>query len=97
MACSGTGSVISDPCTACRGEGRKAAEIKMTVKVPAGVEEGTRIRYGGEGDAGRVGGPSGDLYVVLSVRAHDFFEREGYDLHCVIADQLSAGGHGRGV
>src|SRR5580700_8925231 len=82
--CSGKGSVISDPCTACRGEGRKAAEIKMTVKVPAGVEEGTRIRYGGEGDVGRVGGPRGDLYVILSVRAHDYFERKGYDLHCVL-------------
>src|SRR5580658_2005634 len=63
VACSGTGTVISDPCTGCRGEGRKAAEIKMTVKVPPGVEEGTRIRYGGEGDVGRVGGPRGDLYV----------------------------------
>ena len=49
----------------------------MTVKVPPGVEEGTRIRYGGEGDVGRVGGPRGDLYVVLSVRAHDYFERKG--------------------
>jgi molecular chaperone DnaJ len=56
----------------------------MTVKVPAGVEEGTRIRYGGEGDVGRVGGPRGDLYVVLSVRAHDYFERHGYDLYCVL-------------
>ncbi|MEI9967357.1 MAG: J domain-containing protein [Terracidiphilus sp.] len=56
----------------------------MTVKVPPGVEEGTRIRYGGEGDVGRVGGPRGDLYVVLSVRAHDYFERKGYDLHCVL-------------
>jgi molecular chaperone DnaJ len=84
VSCSGTGSVISDPCSGCRGEGRKASEIKMTVKVPAGVEEGTRIRYGGEGDVGRVGGPRGDLYVVLSVRAHDYFERKGYDLHCVL-------------
>jgi molecular chaperone DnaJ len=84
VACSGTGTVISDPCTGCRGEGRKAAEIKMTVKVPPGVEEGTRIRYGGEGDVGRVGGPRGDLYVILSVRAHDYFERKGYDLYCVL-------------
>jgi molecular chaperone DnaJ len=84
VACSGTGTVISDPCSGCRGEGRKAAEIKMTVKVPPGVEEGTRIRYGGEGDVGRVGGPRGDLYVVLSVRAHDYFERHGYDLYCVL-------------
>jgi molecular chaperone DnaJ len=69
----------------CRGETRAyQAEIKLNVKVPPGVEEGTRIRYAGEGDAGRAGGPKGDLYVVLSVRPHDFFERHGYDLHCVI-------------
>jgi len=83
-ACSGTGSVISDPCTTCRGEGRATSEIKLNVKVPPGVEDGTRIRYAGEGDTGRGGGPKGDLYVVLSVRPHDFFERHGYDLHCVI-------------
>jgi molecular chaperone DnaJ len=83
-ACSGTGSVISDPCTTCRGEGRAAAEIKLNVKVPAGVEEGTRIRYAGEGDAGRLGGSKGDLYVILSIRPHDFFERHGHDLYCVI-------------
>lgn len=83
-ACSGTGQVINDPCPGCRGEGRAAAEVKLNVKVPPGVEEGTRIRYGGEGDAGRAGGIKGDLYVVLSIRPHDFFERHGYDLHCVI-------------
>jgi molecular chaperone DnaJ len=83
-SCGGTGTVISDPCSTCRGETRVNSEIKLKVKVPAGVEDGTRIRYGGEGDAGRGGGPKGDLYIVLSVRAHDFFERHGYDLHCVI-------------
>jgi len=83
-ACSGAGSVIGDPCPACRGESRTASEIKLNVKVPPGVEEGTRIRYAGEGDAGRSGGPKGDLYVVLSIRPHDFYERHGYDLHCVI-------------
>ncbi|MGB6742841.1 MAG: molecular chaperone DnaJ [Terracidiphilus sp.] len=83
-ACSGTGTVIADPCTACRGEGRAATEIKLHVKVPPGVEDGTRIRYTGEGDAGRANGPKGDLYVVLSIRPHDFFERDGHDLHCVI-------------
>jgi molecular chaperone DnaJ len=83
-SCGGTGTIISDPCSACRGETRATTEIKLKVKVPPGVEDGTRIRYTGEGDAGRGGGPKGDLYVVLSVRAHDFFERHGYDLHCVI-------------
>jgi molecular chaperone DnaJ len=82
--CAGTGTLISDPCQTCRGETRITSEIKLKVKVPAGVEDGTRIRYGGEGDAGRGGGPKGDLYIVLSVRAHDFFERHAYDLHCVI-------------
>jgi len=83
-ACGGTGSVIGDPCSACRGEGRVATEVKLSVKVPPGVEEGTRIRYAGEGDAGRRGGPKGDLYIILAIRPHDFFERHGHDLYCVI-------------
>jgi molecular chaperone DnaJ len=83
-ACGGTGTIITDPCPTCRGETRVAREHAITVKVPAGVEEGTRIRYGGEGEAGKYGGPAGDLYVVLSVAAHAFFEREGDDLHCVM-------------
>ena len=83
-ACGGAGSVISDPCSSCRGEGRAATEAKLNVKVPRGVEEGTRIRYAGEGDAGRRGGPKGDLYILLSIRPHDFFERQGHDLYCVI-------------
>jgi molecular chaperone DnaJ len=82
--CGGSGSVIPDPCPTCRGEGRSANEMKLKVKVPPGVEEGTRIRYTGEGDSGRFGGPKGDLYVILAIRNHDFFERQGYDLHCVI-------------
>jgi molecular chaperone DnaJ len=82
--CSGTGSVVRHPCKVCRGDGRVQREHKILVKVPAGVENETRIRYGGEGDAGRWGGPSGDLYVVLEVRAHKFFERDGDDLHCVM-------------
>jgi molecular chaperone DnaJ len=83
-ACGGTGSVIGDPCPTCRGDGRASTEIKLNVKVPAGVEDGTRIRYAGEGDTGRLGGPKGDLYVILTIRPHDFFERDGQDLHCVI-------------
>jgi molecular chaperone DnaJ len=83
-ACGGTGSIIGDPCPTCHGETRVTNELKLNVKVPPGVEDGTRIRYAGEGDAGRSAGPRGDLYVVLSIRPHDFFEREGQDLHCVI-------------
>jgi len=80
--CNGTGSVISDPCKTCRGDSRVEREHAINVNIPAGVEDGTRIRYQGEGDAGRSGGPSGDLYVVLTVKAHKFFERDGNDLHC---------------
>jgi len=83
-ACGGTGSIIGDPCQTCRGETRVAKELKLNVKVPPGVEDGTRIRYAGEGDSGRSGGPKGDLYVVLSIRPHDYFERNGQDLHCVV-------------
>ncbi len=82
--CSGTGSVIRTPCKICGGDGRVAQEHTLMVKVPAGVESDTRIRYSGEGDAGRFGGPSGDLYVVLEVKPHKFFERDGDDLHCVM-------------
>jgi|SRR5579863_210670 len=82
--CRGTGSIISDPCQTCRAETRVTKELKLTVKVPPGVEDGTRIRYTGEGDAGRSAGPKGDLYIVIGIRPHDFFERDGHDLHCVV-------------
>jgi molecular chaperone DnaJ len=82
--CSGTGSVVRHPCKTCHGDGRVPREHKILVKVPAGVESDTRIRYGGEGDAGKWGGPAGDLYVALEVRPHKFFERDGDDLHCVM-------------
>jgi len=82
--CQGTGTLIVDPCQTCRGETRVQAEHTIKVKVPAGVEQDTRIRYGGEGEAGKFGGPAGDLYVVLNVKAHKFFERDGDDLHCVL-------------
>jgi len=83
-ACGGKGSVITDPCKTCRGETRVSKEVKLHVKVPPGVEGGTRIRYSGEGDTGGAGAPKGDLYVVLSIRPHDLFERHGNDLHCVL-------------
>ncbi|HEY0161395.1 MAG TPA: molecular chaperone DnaJ [Edaphobacter sp.] len=83
-SCGGTGTLISDPCQTCHGETRVQAEHTILVKVPAGVEQDTRIRYQGEGEAGKFGGPSGDLYVVLNVKDHKFFERDGDDLHCVM-------------
>jgi molecular chaperone DnaJ len=82
--CGGTGTLIVDPCQTCRGETRVQTEHKILVKVPAGVEQDTRIRYQGEGEAGKFAGPAGDLYVVLTVKEHKFFERDGDDLHCVM-------------
>jgi molecular chaperone DnaJ len=83
-SCGGTGQVIGDPCPTCLGETRVGKELKLNVKVPPGVESGTRIRYSGEGGAGRHGAPKGDLYVVLAIRPHEFFERDGHNLRCVI-------------
>ncbi len=82
--CGGTGQIITDPCGTCYGDGRTEKTHTVRVSIPAGVEEGTRIRYGGGGDAGRFGGPAGDLYIVLTVKQHPFFERDGNDLHCVV-------------
>ncbi len=82
--CNGTGTLVVDPCKTCRGETRVQKEHTILVKVPAGVEQDTRIRYQGEGETGKFGGPSGDLYVILNVKAHKFFERDGDDLHCVL-------------
>ena len=82
--CQGTGNVITDPCPKCKGEGRVLRQRVVDTKVPAGVEDGTRIRFAGYGEAGTFGGPPGDLYVVLHVKEHPFFDREGNDLHCVI-------------
>lgn len=83
-ACQGAGSVISDPCTKCKGEGRVMQTKTIDAKIPAGVEDGTRIRFSGVGEAGLHGGPAGDLYVVLRVKEHPFFDRQGNDLYCVI-------------
>ena len=82
--CQGTGSVITDPCSKCKGQGRVLRQRSVDAKVPAGVEDGTRIRYSGLGEGGLYGGPAGDLYIVLHVKDHPFFEREGNDLHCVM-------------
>jgi molecular chaperone DnaJ len=82
--CGGAGKLIVEACKKCKGQGRLKRERTVTVKVPAGVEEGARILYSGEGEAGIYDGPPGDLYVVLHVKEHSFFQREGSDLHCVI-------------
>jgi len=80
--CHGAGQVIDKPCKNCAGQGRVRREKTLKVNIPAGVEDGTRIRLTGEGEAGTRGGSAGDLYVFLSLRRHQMFEREGADIHC---------------
>jgi len=80
--CRGSGKIIRHPCKVCRGAGMVQKERTLTVDVPPGVEEGTRIRLSGEGAAGANGGPNGDLYIFLSVGEHPIFQRDGHDLHC---------------
>jgi molecular chaperone DnaJ len=82
--CNGMGKVIRDACPDCRGDGRTRLEKVLGIKIPAGVEDGMRLRVNGEGDAGNNGGGPGDLYVVLRVREHPYFERRGNDLYCTI-------------
>lgn len=80
--CHGTGKMVKDPCPTCSGGGRVKQHKTLSVKIPAGVDEGDRIRLSGEGEAGVNGGPPGDLYVVVHLKAHSVFQREGGDLHC---------------
>ena len=82
--CRGSGSIISKPCTECRGAGRVPQERKLTVRIPKGIATGQRLRLSGEGEAGPAGGPAGDLYVVIHVQDHPFFQRDGNDLFCEI-------------
>lgn len=82
--CRGRGQVISDPCRECSGQGRVEERKSLSVKVPAGVDTGDRIRLSGEGEAGPGGGPNGDLYVQISVRDHQLFERDGKHLYCEV-------------
>ena len=80
--CHGTGKVIPEPCAACGGAGRTKNHKTLSVKIPAGVDDGDRIRLSGEGEGGMNGGPPGDLYVVVQLKPHSVFQREGADLHC---------------
>lgn len=80
--CQGRGEMIDNPCDSCRGAGRITKERSLSVNIPPGVEDGTRIRLAGEGEAGLRGGPAGDLYIFLSMKAHPFFQRDGADLFC---------------
>ncbi len=87
--CQGRGEVIENPCSACSGSGRVTKERTLSVNIPAGVEDGTRIRLSGEGEAGARGGPTGDLYIFLNVHPHEFFQREGADLFCRVPISLT--------
>jgi molecular chaperone DnaJ len=82
--CHGRGQIIKDPCPKCSGQGRITEERALSVNIPAGIEDGTRIRLTGEGEAGLRGGPAGDLYIFLSLKPHEFFQRDGADLYCKV-------------
>ncbi|MCC5013633.1 MULTISPECIES: molecular chaperone DnaJ [Legionella] len=82
--CHGEGKIVTDPCTNCHGQGRVRESKKLTVKIPAGVDNGDRVRLGGEGEAGIHGGPPGDLYVQINVKTHAIFERHESDLYCEV-------------
>ncbi len=82
--CRGEGTVLRDPCPACRGHGAVRREQTLSVRIPAGVDTGSRLKLRGEGEAGQRGGPAGDLYVVIHVRSHEIFEREGNDVLCEV-------------
>ncbi|WP_310460739.1 molecular chaperone DnaJ [Sphaerotilus sp.] len=82
--CHGTGKIIPEPCTTCNGQGKVKKQKTLEVKIPAGINEGQRIALRGHGEPGTQGGPAGDLYVEIRIKAHDIFERDGDDLHCTV-------------
>ena len=87
--CQGSGTVIADPCKGCRGAGRVQKEKTLSVNIPAGVEDGTRIRLAGEGEAGARGAPAGDLYIFISVKPHPLFQRDAMNLYCEVPIPMS--------
>ena len=93
-ACRGFGSVIPDPCRECAGDGRVRSRRTLTVKIPAGVDTGTRVQLSEQGEVGPGGGPAGDLYVEIQVAPHPTFSRHGNDLHCTVSVPMTAGALG---
>jgi molecular chaperone DnaJ len=87
--CHGQGQMIKDPCDSCHGRGRIKKPEKLSVKVPAGIDEGQRLKLTGQGDSGMNGGPSGDLYVLINIKEHEFFQREEYDVQCEVPISVS--------
>ncbi len=82
--CNGQGTMIKEKCQSCSGSGKKKNRRTINIKIPAGVDDGAQIRMSGEGESGSKGGPAGDLYVVIRVKSHEFFEREGFDIYCEV-------------
>ncbi len=87
--CRGSGKIIPEPCTACNGAGKIKRQKTLEVKIPAGINEGMRIRSAGNGEPGTNGGPPGDLYIEIRIKQHDIFERDGDDLHCTVPVSLT--------
>lgn len=87
--CNGTGQMIKDPCGSCNGQGKKKKKVDLQVKVPAGIDQGQRLKLSNEGDAGTNGGPNGDLYVVINIKQHEIFERDEFDVHCTVPISFS--------
>lgn len=96
-SCHGMGRTISNPCNSCSGEGRIRKEKNLIVNIPEGVEEGTRIRLSGEGEVGLRGGESGDLYIFITIKQHEFFIREGADIHCKVPIKMTTASLGGDV
>ncbi len=96
-SCGGMGKIIKDPCKTCAGSGRVRKEKTLSVNIPAGVEEGTRIRLSGEGEVGVRGGPTGDLYIFVSVKNHGLFARDGADIHCNIPIKMTTAALGGSI
>lgn len=95
--CGGRGQTIPDPCMKCHGQGRVSEERALSVNIPPGIEDGTRIRLTGEGEAGMRGGPAGDLYIFLSTRPHEFFQRDGADLYCKVPVSMTTAALGGSI
>ena len=95
--CHGTGKVIPEPCTACNGQGRVKKTKTLEVKIPAGINEGMRIRSAGNGEPGTNGGPPGDLYIEIRIKQHEIFERDGDDLHCSVPVPLTSAALGGSI
>jgi molecular chaperone DnaJ len=95
--CHGTGKIIPEPCIPCSGQGRIKKNKTLEVKIPAGINEGMRIRSSGNGEPGTNGGPSGDLYIEIRIKQHDIFERDGDDLHCTVPIGLTTAAIGGSI